>query len=950
MDSPLTPSAPSSPSRIGPYDVVRPLGRGGMGAVFLARHEASGAEHAVKVLNPTGGPTERSFARFRREAELLARLGRSHPAIVAVHACGIDGGRAWYAMEPVDGASLAARIAKGPLPPREAAALIAEVAEAVAVANDAGVLHRDLKPDNVLVDRDGRGRVLDFGLAYDAFAERLTQSGEVLGTPSFMAPEQVIAGDDGSVGSGIGPPTDVHGLGATLYAALTGGPPFPGMDAMAILAAVVARDPAPPRSVEPGVPVPLEAICLRALEKDPARRYPDARALAADLGRWLRGEATEARPRGALGRAWRRLRPATPSRRLAAGVAVGALAIALGVVALAFALRATPSDLERVVALEAVLDRGQTIDASEQRWLATLAGDDAVRRVQPDLARRARLLASLAEGGDASSGEELARLVRPGGVLDRALVQRAERALRRAGRIDLVAIVLHGMEPVAIATLESRAPLAASVAAGDAILPPEGPARAALLGTRELPAEVRGGILLRVAERAVEEGDLDAALQASAEAWTSHGVAANVSGWPTPLRARCVEGLLDLLARDRAQADALYEVAVEVEGEAGELPIAMVVSVQRTAVSILTSAIATTTESARRQLERGLAGTTFLETRGRSGLEPDTWEHLAGVVGVDLLVHRAEEELRRPAGSRDAALIAVIALLLRASTLAESDPEVRRTPDRWMAVIQEEVALQGRGAHLLLARYWEAAGRRGRALRAAQAALQADRKRPPPSRLVVCPLLVARMVREGELALERGRVVRRFRLLQSAIARVALSRPIVEALLAAGGFAPWALEVPFELAEEVTRLGLDILDPDAGLPCCEKERDGIGDPAALADAMLAQIPDVHDRVLSSQGRNRDYGRLIAIRAAHHDRHGRRAEALTDWDEAIERSHPAALDARYPSTERFHREVLERALEGRAASLRAAGRAEEARAAEADLQRAQSAEWKTWRQD
>jgi len=258
--------------RLGPFTVTGELGRGGMGTVLRARDPAN-REVALK-LGPAGASDERR-ARFEREGQIAA--GLDHPGIVGVHAAGaLPDGRPYLAFELVEGArNLDAAFAGAPRERR--VGWVLEAARAVAHAHARGVVHRDLKPANVLVARDGRVRVADFGVAGMVGLDRLTRTGQLLGTPTHMAPEQ-LAGERRAVG----PPADVWALGALLYEALTGEPPFAGASLLELIAAV-ERGPRPPRAVAPDVAPALEAVCLAALARRPADRPPDAAAFAAAL-------------------------------------------------------------------------------------------------------------------------------------------------------------------------------------------------------------------------------------------------------------------------------------------------------------------------------------------------------------------------------------------------------------------------------------------------------------------------------------------------------------------------------------------------------------------------------------------------------------------------------------------------------------------------------------------
>ncbi len=332
MPSPGTP--PSTPPRFGPYEVEAELGRGGMGVVYRVRHVATGVRYALKAIHASrlaSGRAEVALARFRREAELLARVD-AHPGIVRIHAFEIREGAPYCVMELVAGRSLSDVLSReGRLPPEEVAPMVIAVARALHHVHAHGVTHRDLKPENVLIDTTGQPRVVDFGLAYDAVADSLTRTGELLGTPAFMAPEQLKGGDPDQA---IGPATDVWALGALLVSALTGQAPF-GDDVppLQLMRAILVDEPPPPSRRVPGLPRALDAIVWRAMRRPPADRYPSAAALADDLERWLTGESIEASPPSALRRMARRLtaRSGAPAvvTLLALASLVGAIAMTL---------------------------------------------------------------------------------------------------------------------------------------------------------------------------------------------------------------------------------------------------------------------------------------------------------------------------------------------------------------------------------------------------------------------------------------------------------------------------------------------------------------------------------------------------------------------------------------------------------------------------------------------
>jgi tetratricopeptide (TPR) repeat protein/serine/threonine protein kinase len=281
--------------RIGPYTVRELIAKGGAGAVYRCV-DAAGADVALKVLRRLDQATDHQRGRFRREAEAMASL--RHPGIVSVLGAGEHRGSPWLALEYVAGTSLQERLSRqGPLPNRAAAELVLQLADAMTHAHQLGVLHRDLKPDNVLLDSRGGPRLTDFGLtrSLDEAQTSLTRTGALLGTPGYLPPEQAAGRRDQ-----IGPHSDVYGLGAILYACLTGEPPLRGDTLAATLVATVDLAPTSPRKHNPGVDPALEQICLRCLEKEPGARYVTAGALSMALEGFLAAAPPQPRPARAI--------------------------------------------------------------------------------------------------------------------------------------------------------------------------------------------------------------------------------------------------------------------------------------------------------------------------------------------------------------------------------------------------------------------------------------------------------------------------------------------------------------------------------------------------------------------------------------------------------------------------------------------------------------------------
>jgi hypothetical protein len=325
---------PAPSVRVPGYEILRELGRGGMGVVYLAQQEGLDRAVALKMILHGRHAGADELGRFRAEAQAIARL--KHPNIVQVYAIGTHDDLPYFAMEYCGGDSLARTFAERRLSPREAADLTARLARAVGAAHAAGIVHRDLKPGNVLLSDDGTPKITDFGLAKQLGDDSgLTRSGAIIGTPSYMAPEQAA----GEVRS-VGPAADIWALGAILYDALTGRPPFCGATAAETLDHVRHQEPVSLRRLSPGLAPDLEAIALKCLEKDPAARYLRAIDLADDLERWLRGEPVAAHRRGFLYRAGKRMQR---HRRKLAAAAVTLAALSIVWLALADAGYSVPA-------------------------------------------------------------------------------------------------------------------------------------------------------------------------------------------------------------------------------------------------------------------------------------------------------------------------------------------------------------------------------------------------------------------------------------------------------------------------------------------------------------------------------------------------------------------------------------------------------------------------------
>jgi len=328
--------AAGAPPQIRGFEIRDELGRGSMGVVYLARDLRVGRSVALKVMPASPGADEQARNRWRKEGKAFSRV--RHPNVVVLHDIGEVGSWLYLVLEYIPGRTLRDRL-DGPVPRREAAQLVAKVAEAVHCIHQAGVLHLDLKPANILLDGEpglpldqATPKVADFGIArLLTDAERVDETslmaqGSVGGTPSYMAPEQIFGPRDQ-----LCPATDIHALGAILYKLLTGRAAFQGASPIETMEQVRHQEPVSPRRLNPQVPRDLDTITLKCLEKNPAQRYESAEALAVDLRLWLEGRPIKARRVSAMGHAWRlcRRHPA-----IAALVGTLVMTVSTGVVVL----------------------------------------------------------------------------------------------------------------------------------------------------------------------------------------------------------------------------------------------------------------------------------------------------------------------------------------------------------------------------------------------------------------------------------------------------------------------------------------------------------------------------------------------------------------------------------------------------------------------------------------
>lgn len=427
---------------LGPYVIEDELGRGAHGVVYLARRRGLERRYALKVLKDSGLADEETVARFRLEAAVGSKI--EDEGVLSVYDVGRDGDYLYYAMEYCAGPTLKVRLREGALAPEEAAELLLRIARTMEAVHGKGVIHRDLKPSNIILEEGtGKPKVTDFGLARDhSLLKSMTQTGDVLGTPYYMAPEQFRGQRD------LDHRIDVYAMGVILYECITGQRPHDATTPMMLAERVCHADPTPPREIDPEVPAPLEAISLCAMARDPEQRYPTAAALGKDLERFLRGEQT------AAGR-----------RPMRWGLALFALAIlGLGVAVAAFAAyqagasdeRPAPPPPEVSRRLESAratladvrqqLDQGGArIDRAQLDRLAGRLGEAhrQGRGDDPLLAEIARQQRRLDGRRDLAEVERLARAKEPFKEL-RPLLERAERAAQGDPRL-LQAVQLAGV-------------------------------------------------------------------------------------------------------------------------------------------------------------------------------------------------------------------------------------------------------------------------------------------------------------------------------------------------------------------------------------------------------------------------------------------------------------------------------------------------------------------------
>lgn len=383
------------------YRVEGVLGRGGVGVVYAATHIGLKRRVAIKMLLAGDFASAPDKARLRREAEAIAAL--RHENIVQIFDFGEHEQRPYFTMEFVEGGDLTKALDRAPLPARRAATLVATLARAVATAHQSGIVHRDIKPGNVLLTREGTPKITDFGLARRLDSDPLmTVTGARVGTPSYMAPEQAAGAKEA-----LCPPVDIYALGAMLYELLVGRPPFRAESTAETQRQVITLEPVPPTRLNPRVPRDLETICLKCLRKTPAQRYASALALAEDLDRFMRGDPITARRVSQLERAarWARRRPAG-----AALIVTGAALLVLAVVA-----------ISREITLETQQKRELSKWAARLEYLTGLQRDGKFAEARAILGR-------VPDGGSPLLQRQIAQAQRELDFVERLDAIRMERA------------------------------------------------------------------------------------------------------------------------------------------------------------------------------------------------------------------------------------------------------------------------------------------------------------------------------------------------------------------------------------------------------------------------------------------------------------------------------------------------------------------------------------------
>ena len=954
-----------------------------MGAVYRARHSETGAVHALKLVLVADRPGMEDFLveRFQREVEVLARV-EGHPGLVRVYACGEEAGIPWYSMELVEGSPLSAELKQRVLGHRQAASLVVQVARAVAHAHRQGVVHRDLKPSNILVDTAGQARLADFGLAHDAAARRLTLTGEILGTPQFMAPEQVEA-DESSEFGGIGPATDVYGLGAVLYACLAGQPPFGRKPAGELMIDIVSKDVAAPSTHVSGIPQDLDAVCMRALAREPERRYRSAGDLADDLERWLRGDPVEARPVGLLETIWRRYRPRSRAGRWVAGGVALALCVMMlfGVLSLSLQMYrqlflATIG--ERLQALSFKQKSHGKLDAAGREELESLSsivkragepGDDK----KLELIRLLETVVVTSRVGDSEAAKRLTTLVRHEGKIDSPLLDHACKVLRhrqnRPHRFDVLAQIVYRGVPVQLPKGQLTVVLAEAMAeAGSVVDQPYEQEYFSHL-YKAVDKQVQRALLQRRSRQARERRDWSEALSVALMLRDEHDLVMDYSEWPQGLLEVVQEKFVDLVASEPSSEGKSEElvttrlrtlqnymdILVRAPDRRGPVNFAQIERVLRP--------LAQVTDKQGRMKDpvhssELLELLVFLERRGKAPFGPDFYARVRPHFSLQEFTRKAEVEIDRHKKSRNPLRCLVLAYFLLCGPHQQAEKRLAADcikaaievglkddssdgPPRWQSVFESYVRdlLNGRDESDL----WDDARE------AWEKALEADRYRPPERRW---PRLVrevldrelrilgrgirpesSRQVTEGD---ESGSGQRSRRVAELGIELLdvfeAAWRPWAWGQSNLIEWTPWLLATPHTVAVLIRTLANQLL-VSSGDQCC-----GAGWQTSSGRHVIEELLDRALELIAtddSSGSHTVFIPLKLAQARHHQRHGRLVPALLGIDESLARA--LQMERRNVRHRRKRLEFRSRCLELRVQVLRGLGRQPEADAADLERQ-------------